>query len=76
MANSGIKVKVGDLVINDHLVASNDDVGLYLDGKKIVGRQASKISDPTGGTTTDSEARATIAAIIDVLEAHGLTASS
>lgn len=37
---------------------------------------ASKISDPTGGATTDTQARAAINAIIDVLERFGLSASS
>ena len=36
----------------------------------------SKINDPTGGTTTDSQARTAIALIIDVLENFGFTASS
>lgn len=35
--------------------------------------QQSKISDPSGGGTVDTEARAAINAIIDVLEAYGLT---
>ena len=38
--------------------------------------QSSKISDPTGGVTTDAEARARINAILDALEAFGITASS
>ena len=38
--------------------------------------QQSKISDATGGATVDAESRAAIAAVIDVLEAFGLAASS
>jgi len=38
--------------------------------------QPSKISDPSGGTTIDSEARTAINAIIDVLEGAGLSASA
>lgn len=34
------------------------------------------IADPTGGATTDTQARASIVAILDVLEAFGLTATS
>jgi hypothetical protein len=38
--------------------------------------RASKINDPSGGATTDSEARTAINAIIDALEAHGISATS
>lgn len=34
------------------------------------------IADATGGATTDTQARAAIASILDVLEAFGLTAAS
>ena len=34
----------------------------------------SKINDPSGGATVDTEARTAINAIIDALEAFGLTA--
>lgn len=34
------------------------------------------IADVTGGSTTDAEARAAIASILNVLEAFGLTATS
>ncbi|MGE3414191.1 MAG: hypothetical protein AB7L91_18455 [Dehalococcoidia bacterium] len=34
------------------------------------------IADPTGGATTDAEARAAIADILDVLEAFGLMAAA
>lgn len=35
--------------------------------------RASKISDPSGGATQDAEARTAINAIIDALEAHGIS---
>jgi len=38
--------------------------------------QSSKINDPSGGATQDAEARTAINAIIDCLEAKGLSASS
>jgi len=38
--------------------------------------QPTKIADPTGGTTTDAEARTAINAIIDVLEGAGLAAAA
>lgn len=43
--------------------------------KTAVGPSA-KINDPSGGATVDSQARTAIAAIIDVLEAFGLSAAS
>jgi hypothetical protein len=41
-----------------------------------ISTQSSKVNDPTGGTTIDSEARTAINAILDTLEAFGLQASS
>jgi len=38
--------------------------------------QQSKISDPTGGLTVDSQSRSTINGIIDILERFGFTSSS
>lgn len=38
--------------------------------------QQNKINDPSGGGTTDAEARSAINSIIDALEALGFTASS
>lgn len=38
--------------------------------------QQSKINDPSGGITVDTNARAAINDILDVLEAIGITASS
>jgi hypothetical protein len=40
------------------------------------GTQAAVIADPTGGATTDAEARTAIAAIIDALQAFGIVATS
>lgn len=59
MANSGIKVHVGDLVVNEHDAAAGVD-GLYIDGTKVVGTQEANIPDlvitwsanePTAGDT-------------------------
>ena len=38
--------------------------------------QQSKINDPSGGSTIDSEARTAISSIIDVLEAFGFTSKT
>lgn len=39
------------------------------------GTAAAVIADPTGGTTTDAEARAAINSLIDALQAFGIVAS-
>jgi len=53
--------------------ATDQKVGVY--GNKVV--QTGKISDPSGQTADlDNEARQKITAIIDALEAFGITASS
>ena len=73
MANSGIKVEVGDLVINDHQTATAD-VGLYVAGTKVVGAQGAAIADitPAADGTTAGTAVNTILAR---LRAHGLIAT-
>lgn len=48
---------------------------LLIDGVQVVGAQAAAIPDPTGGTTIDTEARATVAWILSVLRQHGLIAA-
>ena len=44
--------------------------------KPMIGNQGSAITAPTGGATTDAEARTAINAIISALEAHGLVADN
>jgi hypothetical protein len=48
---------------------------VMISGTQVIGPQASSIADPAGGTTVDSEARATISSILTVLRQHGLIAS-
>lgn len=50
---------------------ASDKVAFF--GEAPVGQQAS-ISAPTGGTTTDAEARSAINSILSVLDAFGFTA--
>ena len=45
---------------------------LFVDGEQVVGARAAAIMEPTGGTTVDAEARATIVAVLEALRAHGL----
>lgn len=59
-------VRFGDVV--------NTTESYQVDGVKVVGNQGLTISDPTGGTVQDSEARTAINTIIDRLQAHGLIA--
>ena len=87
MANSGIKVEVGDLVINEH-DAATAAVGLYIAGTKVVGAQQATIADAVvahdiNATFSDTEVEAAldalgtkINAILTALEAHGLLASA
>lgn len=44
-------------------------------GQQVVGERGGAIAAPSGGTTVDTEARSTIAAILDALIAHGLIAA-
>lgn len=46
--------------------------GLYISDVRIVGAREPAISPPSGGTVLDSEARAAILAILNVMENHGL----
>ena len=45
---------------------------LMIEGQQVVGPRAAAIAAPTGGSTIDSEARATVADILAALRAHGL----
>lgn len=44
-------------------------------GNQVVGARLAAVTVPTGGTTVDAEARATLGAILDRLRTHGLIAS-
>ncbi len=46
------------------------------DNNPMIGSQQTLIANPTGGATTDAEARTAINAILDILEAHGLMADA
>jgi hypothetical protein len=46
-----------------------------VDGDKVVGAQQAAIPAPTGGTTTDAQARTAIGAILAALRSHGLILS-
>lgn len=46
--------------------------GVYIGGNRIISTREAAITDPTGGSTTDSQARTAISAILNVLRNHGL----
>lgn len=48
---------------------------LVLDGDQVVGARAAAIPDPAGGASVDSQARATLGAVLAVLRGHGLIAT-
>lgn len=74
MANSGIKVEVGDLVVNEH-DAATANVGLYVNGTKVVGAQASAIADVTPAADGTAVGTA-FNTLLATLRTHGLIASS
>jgi hypothetical protein len=45
---------------------------IVIDGQQVVGAQGGPIATPTGGTTTDVEARSAIGAMLSALRQHGL----
>ena len=51
------------------------DDGLYQADEKVAGPRQPAIAGPAGGSVIDAQARATIAAILAALRAHGLIAS-
>jgi len=74
-----VRVPTSGLVIGGTTVTSTAAELNKLDGAGAAvasGTQASKINDPSGGATQDAEARTAINAIIDALEAFGISASS
>ena len=75
---SDITASAAEINILDGVTATASEIN-KLDGVGAVvasGTQAAKINDPSGGATTDAEARTAINAIIDALEAFGISATS
>lgn len=48
---------------------------VLINGIQVVGSQVPAIADPSGGTTTDSEARSAISSVLAALRQHGLISS-
>lgn len=73
------EVSVNTLILGGTTVtASAAEINLLASAGASVasGTQASVIADPSGGATTDAEARAAINDIIDALQAFGIVATS
>ena len=51
------------------------DDGLYVGGVRVASAQQGAIAEPVGGSSVDSEARSSIAAILAAMRTHGLIAS-
>ncbi len=49
--------------------------GYFVGGERIIGARQAAISDPSGGTMVDAEARAAVHALLATLRTHGLIAS-
>ena len=74
-----LNLDTNGLKINGTVVTSTAAELNKLDGAGAVvatGTEQTLISDPTGGATTDAEARTAINAIIDALQAFGIVATS
>lgn len=54
--------------------ASVRDDGFYVAGDRVVAARQPSIAAPSGGSTVDTEARATLAAVLAALRSHGLIA--
>lgn len=67
-----VNVAVSDVVEVTGPVTT--DTEYRVDGVKVVGAQSGAITDPTGGSTVDAEARTAIGSILSALRSHGLIA--
>ncbi|WP_347881925.1 hypothetical protein [Sphingobium yanoikuyae] len=75
---AGLRLAVADrghAMVHDGTAWRDDAVrseGFYVAGQQIVGARQPAIAGPAGGTIVDSESRGAIAAILAVLQGHGL----
>lgn len=67
-----VKVAVSEAVEITGPVTTDSEY--RVDGVKVVGSQGSAITDPTGGTVIDAQARTTLGLILAAMRAHGLIA--
>jgi hypothetical protein len=73
MSQTQIQIVEPDVVIE---IATAQPIGFVAEWLTLPASQPAKIADPSGGLTQDTEARAAIAAVIDVLEQYGFTAAT
>lgn len=69
----GTTIQTGNLVMGSVLDHNGTQIGFF---NEATAAQQALIADPSGGTTTDAEARAAIVSILDLLAAYGLMASA
>jgi hypothetical protein len=69
---SGVRIERGTAAWSDGAITASS---LVIDGHQIVGARLSGITEPSGGSTIDTEARTAVDAIIVALRTHGLISS-
>jgi hypothetical protein len=69
VADRGHMMRFDGAVWIDEMVR---DDGMYVAGQRVLAARQAAVADPAGGATVDSEARATLAALLARLRAHGL----
>lgn len=77
--NNGVIIFPGTTIYDDSATVRRSSGAINaasynVNGTQVVGAQGATVAAPTGGTTTDTQARASINAIISRLQAHGLIA--
>lgn len=59
--------------INTNITGNCDVTGVYkVDGTQVISNQQGAITNPTGGTTVDAQARTAINSILTAMRTHGL----
>lgn len=72
---SGKRVAIASDVALEVTGPVTTDTEYQVNGMRVVTDQQGAITDPTGGSTIDTQARTAIAAILTALRAHGLVAT-
>ena len=76
--NVAITAPTMNITVTDKVAVAgpvDSDTEYRINDTKVVGEQEGAITDPSGGSTIDSEARTALGSILTALRAHGLIAS-